>query len=923
MKLYQKITSYESACILKVDSDSSVELMGRVFPFYSLRYTFKLSLDSKKKIEDYDRVVVTTKRKETPQRSITSLKTNLVSPVKSLLVNSTSADSTVMSPARSLSLKPNNGLPVVKLPPKVQDKLYSGLKILKDLEVKEEYLDRKEVNISSSVEDAVNSYYEVTELAVPEFKPRPKESREASNKFLMSRGSLSFLNRPVAFQSYKIDPKDVIDRINREVCDITSPVNDHFVSSLTSETNLDHPDTRSQFSRRGLPPLYFDIAKYYLDDVPKSPKEEESTYYETKKTVKKLSEVEVPVDVFVLIDNKNSNLTVRFDLYKRGTNVVDETLSIDVFLPSHVEAFDSIKNAPEVRVSEISTLSPVSSRLPRVTLFSHNVEIIDKEKKGKIKSFNVYMKSIQQIGTVSPYKKVSNVKNDSKNSLMINLPSDLCVLRVVPVDSQNKESNVYTNVVIGPGYDSIGALSIVASHFGGSSIQVDVHNIPKSILSLTLYKRDCTNDKETNSQTQFEPVRTIRVQPGSTVATFKDENIEWSHIYEYYVYGLRVEEISQNEVSCISNFAVLKAPSSNSPDRSITVSLSNFSTTQTASGDLNFSFDITTQISESENERITNSLKDQLGELYDQYLSPANNASSPLGDNNGVPQYSDIFYHEIVRTNINTGERESFDLVTDGQFQDNYTTQKVSNVKPVNPLFEYMYQVFTFKKNPIEIFKKYIAAGTAVNGRQWFYRPYKWRMKQAMLGRLYPDDTQGMPIVDAYEAFTSEAFGMTASYKIDGSVQHTSISQVLVDRIDRDTVKVTWEFEGVTRVKNIELYDSFVVMKVVNGVRSFVGTTQKNYIYHELTSKDLGTVYYIIVPIMAEFDIDAPGYSSTIVIGPEGLTEKTKSSYVSSFLKRATGSTADTSDVRKNFTGAKTTREAVRESLREQSSKIR
>lgn len=920
MKLYQKINSFESASILKVDPDTSVELMSKMFPFYKIKYTFKLSLNSKKKIEDYDRVVVTTKRKESPQKSITSLKTNVVTPLSALIPNAM-GDSIAAS--KSLTVKPVTGLPTVKLPTKVQNKLFSGLKILQDLEFKEEYLDRKEVNVSSYVEDVINTYYEVTELTVPEFKPKPQEAREASNKFL-STGGLALSNKLVSsFRSYKIDPKDVIDRINRETCDITSQVNDPFVLSLTSETNLDHPDIRSQFSRRGLTPLYFDITKHYLDDVPKNPKEESITYYETKRTVKKLSEVEIPVETFVLIDNKNSNLTVRFDLYKKGTNVVDETLSIDVYLPSHVEAYESIKNAPEVKVSEITTLSSKSPKLNRATFYSHNVEIIDNEKKGKIKDFNVYIKSINQIGTVTPYKKLASVKNGSKNSLMISLPSNLCVLRVVPVDILNKESNVYTNVVVGPGYDSIGSLSIVASHFGGSTMQVDVYNIPKSIVSLTLYKRDCTNDKETNSQTQFKPFRTLKVQAGSTVVTFKDSDVEWSHIYEYYVYGLKVDEVTQNEIPCISNFAIIKAPTANTPDKTITVTLANFSTTQTASGDLNFSFDVKTEVSQTENERITNSLKDQLGELYEQYLSPANNTSSPLGDTNGVPQYSDIFYHEIVRTNINTGERESFDLVTDGPFQDNYSTQKISNVKPINPLFEYVYQVFTFKKNPIEIFKKYIAAGTAINGKKWFYRPYKWRMKQVTTGRLYPDDDQGIPIIDAYETFTSEAFGLTASYKIDGSVQHTNISQVTADRIDRDTVKVTWDFEGMTRVKNIDLYDSFVVMKVVNGTRSFVGTTHKNYIYHELTSNDVGSVYYIVVPIMAEFDIDTPGYSSPIVIGPEGLTEKTKTTFVSSFLKRATGATADTSDIAKNYASAKTTKEAVREALREQSSKIR
>jgi hypothetical protein len=65
-------------------------------------------------------------------------------------------------------------------------------------------------------------------------------------------------------------------------------------------------------------------------------------------------------------------------------------------------------------------------------------------------------------------------------------------------------------------------------------------------------------------------------------------------------------------------------------------------------------------------------------------------------------------------------------------------------------------------------------------------------------------------------------------------------------------------------------------MKVVNGVRSFVGKTQKNYIYHEISENDIGSVYYIIIPIMSEFDIGKEAFSNDLLISPEGITKKTK-----------------------------------------------
>jgi hypothetical protein len=106
--------------------------------------------------------------------------------------------------------------------------------------------------------------------------------------------------------------------------------------------------------------------------------------------------------------------------------------------------------------------------------------------------------------------------------------------------------------------------------------------------------------------------------------------------------------------------------------------------------------------------------------------------------------------------------------------------------------------------------------------------------------------------------------------------QFTSLTDVIADRLDRNTVIVSWNFRGASEFNKINLYDSFVVMKVVNGIRSFVGRTSDKFIYHELDESDIGSVYYIVVPIMSEFDIDEAGYSSPIVIHPEGLTRKIK-----------------------------------------------
>jgi hypothetical protein len=485
-------------------------------------------------------------------------------------------------------------------------------------------------------------------------------------------------------------------------------------------------------------------------------------------------------------------------------------------------------------------------------------------------SFNVYLKSVFQDGSVSDYDKIGSVKKYQTgfSGLDFYTTTDLSIARIVPVDSNGKESNIFTNCVVGPGHKVLGKPVILPAHFNKSEVRIDILKLPKNTVRISLYRRDCTE----NIGSSFLLVETVNIKPGNDNSTIVDRSSIAGRIYEYYLVALSVSESTGEEVPNVSNYVMFKNIPNSSIEKSINVSLKPNQSNRSGTA----SFQIKTTISKSENERITENLKAQLGELYNQYLDPANNAASPLSDSKGVPQYSDLIFHEIVRTNLNTGERETFDLISDGSFVDGSSSQRNFNIKPLNPQHTYYYSVFTFKKNPLELFKKFVARGVDKKGKEWFYLPYKWHNPSVKRGKLSADDDQGVPVIDAYENFTSEAFGLTASYKSVQPANTLSLTQIVASRLDRNTVKVSWNLDESSTIDGKSFYDSFVVMKVVNGTRSFVGRTYKNYIYHELNERDLGTVYYIIVPIMSEFDIGEAAFSNDILIEPDGLAVKTK-----------------------------------------------
>jgi len=750
---------------------------------------------------------------------------------------------------------------------KLDIKINSGLMIVNDIEKSETVLATTKIPLSSYVVDIDNNYT-ITEIHELDPHPARRTARTHNNSTSFNDGGNDGIPA-IKYNSDKIDPSDTLVRINEELCDITTPATDSYSTSLTSESLLD--DIKPDFLKKGYSPLFFDITKYYIDDIPDAPFHSKITWYDKKVVTKKLDHVDAFCVMSIPRINDHATLIVSFDMIKKN-GAISETVTLNLNLTDHIEAFKAIKHAPVVSCPPVQWYAGSS--------FSSNSHFLQanchQEDSSKIFGYNIYIKKIDQNGSTTKYTRITKIQatgHTKKIEFIFARKSPLEIIRVVPIDDHGNEASVFTNVVIGPGHDSIGALTISPRHFGKNNVEIEVYNVPKGVIALALFRRDCTQ----NENEQFEALTTVYPTSVSVNMTIADDTAKIGSTYEYYVMAWVASRYSRVYKFPISNYVMFKNTTAVGNENSINVIMSDFTSTLEGTNYNNSFLLKTSTTSITENRRITDELKTQLPELYAQFLDPANNTESPLGNAQpGIPEYADLYLHEIIRTNLNTAEREIFGLVSDGTFIDGAETQKSSNVKQINPQHSYEYDVFTFRKNPLELFKKFVARGVNSKGIEWFYLPYKWLNPKAKQGYLYSDDKFGIPVIDAYESFTSDAFGLTASHRVDGSTSYASLSQILIKRVDRGTVRITWDYSGSSSYDKLDIYDSFIVMKDVNGIRSFVGRTQSDHIYHKLTSSDIGSIYYIIIPIMSEFDIDKPGYSTQIIIRPDSITPKIK-----------------------------------------------
>lgn len=822
---------------LRVDPETYAQLRTEDANHYFFDISFKMSrstdlLNSK--------VVVTIKEKTTQNSQLVSTASKFQSESSDLEDN---LKTTQKSTFENLKFSKQNFVKnnIDDMPPKLKKKFTSGIQSQIDFEKKEEYVDRVEVVIpdNSILQSVIYSY---TEMVVLPTKPK---------KASMHGATLT------ASETLNVDPKDPIERINFEKLSPTMCAQEGLTLGYDSNWKL------SDFKNKGN--LKTDYARYFISNVSNSPDEKNYPYYSTQITTGARDFIELKCTV--QISKKSSqNLETRFDVVDEVSGIVEESTKLNLPISRHVEAFRCITKPPVVTYQKIGR--------------KYRVMVQDIETKGKIKSFNFYLKQFDKFGTSTGYKLLGQIKNSGNSHLDLMISQQLAVVRVIPVDHIGKESTAHSDVIVGAGHDTIGAFTIVVDT-ESSGTRIEAYNVPKGTGKLILFKRVCENPDSSFSIEQISYIQDEGVSKNRS--TFIDKAVLSGKVYEYCVVAIKnslqhslMQKVSLTPEMTISkelanehesNMVMLKyvpvASTKNSVNVTITNPTANFQET-----DKVVSFTITTSISGKENETITESIKTQIAEFYGQYLNPFSNKNSPLGNGaEGYPSYKDLIMHEVVRTNLNTGTRESFPLTTDGVFIDSNQTRKFTSISAINPLHEYVYQVITYKRNPIELFKKYVATGINKKGKQWFYSPYKWKNSSARTGMLYPEDSQGQTIIDEYSTFTSESYGVTALHRVYGAGQYTALSQVEATRIDIDTIKVAWSTTG-----NSSLYDSFVVMKVVNGIRSFVGNTCKNYIYHELTKDDIGDVYYIVVPFMADMDLDDPGYSNHVLISPDGIT---------------------------------------------------
>lgn len=878
MRFFQKSRGVLPSGILGIVSkESFAQLKGLSVTGkeYNFELLFKLDLNnSTKNILDYERIGIQIKTKAAGTPTV-QLDNQFVRDNSQRKINPVKVDQLDMIPM--VSAIP--GVVRSQYPSNVAKKVYSGVKATDDLILKEKIIYQSTVWIENSISESVNSVYSYVDLEKPDLIDQQQIDKQI-------KGSEFF------------DSDDIIAFVNKYF----------FTLSQYEEANVSSWSTPQK--------LFFD---YLYEKIPKKPSDDKIIVHRAIRKIELLQEAIIGINVSIPIENKESNLDVTCMLYKRNSLVPDEVLNTELYMPGHVEEYESLtksNSSLHVSVSSVDIQHKLSINLTGGV-----------EERNKIFGFNVYKQIVESTGTLSEFQLIQTLPSSNLSANIEVIPSyPLEIIRVIPIYKDGKEAHIFRDVVIGNKYETLGALTITvhASNEKNSDkpVVIDVHGVPKEARHIELYRRICANPSA-----QFEMVSTMPLRGARNVSMGDNPPFvggSSSNKFEYFVVAFMPDTNSSGgDKILLSNYVSYEHILADDK-KGIQVLITDLKNKIDDTFNPSISFNITTKFAASNSSKLSQGLQVQIFDLYNKYMNPQNIDEPAVTGNQpspGVPEYTDLIFHEIVRTNITTGEREVFEMIGEGIFEDTNETRAKNSLKPINPQNNYLYQVFTYTRNPIELFKNYVAHGVRTgprstsNGREWFYLPYKWNNPQTKNGLLYSSDSEGMPIIPEDESFRAKTYGLTATLNFKNIKDQVSVQQVFAKRVSKLAVKISWDVElsSASTSPAASPYDSFIVMAVVNGKKKYVGITRLNFMYHmldcnmsELDKNDYGTIYYIIIPILKQLYADAVAYSNEIIVDPAGLHDVIKIPYttVEDKLKqagvRSAGTTKKTNPVFEN-----------------------
>lgn len=558
------------------------------------------------------------------------------------------------------------------------------------------------------------------------------------------------------------------------------------------------------------------------------------SFESTTKTTYQITERLIFNDVSFKNDN-NMNLTVKFELMNNLNGLRMNQVTRQLNLEKHITNYFIPIIPPTVNVIKTPSLSKV------------NLEIIRRD--DKTCKVRILQKTINTTSpTINDYEIFGEFNISSTNlTIPINVPINSYLLyRVIPIGTNNVLSHEYTNVIVAP--DKFYELqnTTLSTQIIETGIQIEARNFSNNVAAIQILVKNKTTH-ESNWRSVGNVILLTDLIKQNNVVTITDTSVKHKRIYEYVV-----KLIFNNGLSSIVGNSIIEFIKQESGI--VDTKLTNLQIVR-ENNNLNVIFNIKTQLFDTNLNILQNLLK--IDEISNFFASDIEKEKS---------LFKKLVAHNVVRSNLTTGEKESFGVIIGDTFNDNLL-RKQNAVKDLQSNNSYRYEVYPLIRSPetlLENYSKEVIDSTTK--KPYKYSPIKFQHPITLTRGVLLSE-QGRKLLYPQNEISHGIIGNLQTISVSFELPKINLSEIVVSKIDIQTNKLQWSVEG-----ELSQIDHFLILKDSLGIRTFIGKChsdfEENEIFfmHKLTKNDCGSFKYVVIPIFNTYIVGLPLESKMIEV---------------------------------------------------------
>lgn len=524
----------------------------------------------------------------------------------------------------------------------------------------------------------------------------------------------------------------------------------------------------------------------------------------------------------VTFEHDDSNVVVQFELFNIKTNQLLQTLIVPLNIHQHIVNYYTPLKPPIVKISSTNSLARAKLEITRGD--DKTVKLLVLQKK-------IYATS----PLIDEYHLFTTFNVNSKTKkIEVDVPiNSSYIYRIIPVGKLNISGNEYTNIVLKSNKIFEIQNTSVTTRIVDTGIQIEARNFSQNVCAIQfLVKNKTTHESEWSNL--GSAIQVLPTTVHDDLLYMIDSNVKHQRIYEY-----AVKLIFKNGSTSIVGNSIIEfiKPEIGIIDTTIT----NLQIDK--SNDLNVLFNIETQLLDTD----VDIVKDLLTiNSIEEYFKNDVEKEKTL--------FKKLLAYYIIRTNITTGEQESFNVIVGNSFNDEQY-RKQNAVKNLQLNCEYRYEIFPLLRSPETLLESYSkdVVDTATL-KPYKYSPSKFHHPITLTRGLLLS-TKGRQLLYGKNEIMYGIIGNSQTVDVSFTNESVSITDLSVERIDQNTNKIRWKLNS-----DISQIDHFLILKNVNGIKTFVGKVHSNfkqdiYFVHKLQKNDFGTFKYEIIPVLNSYQM--------------------------------------------------------------------